>query len=500
MKTAVIAGVVLLLTASGILHIVYSRHDVITAKQPVQEKLIKATGSHPNTASSFWRRVQVLRQSRADALAADDALREKLVRLQALLYAPPTEGGPRSDAAYNLMQCIPLEQRAAALDMVTQALRDPNQHTCQRAIWLLPLIWPQGEAALPTLWDLIRTKSAEWPAIAAEAMMAAAQVRSEPDIVPELIAAAMQGPAAAHQALAVQIPLLLAQLKGDAAPFTTSLQPFLYSPDEGVRLTAAQALGQLPGEKDPAVVTELMAALGKATGTGHELDTARDVLGVLWKMGPAASDAIHALLTLADQNSELRDAAQMALKAIAPDALKGVGIPTPLPPRDGTSEAIAQQLEAGTWTMQNAIAALQSPQTMLPTARALAEFGPGAVEALPALQRAFDAVVETDLPTALVLGAAMERLAPDAPKPLLMITDVLPALEAVYQAAKQAGQAAWDEALQSLPQRVPINQAFRHEDVRKLVEELNRIDPRLSAAFRTKLLENDAKFASILKP
>jgi hypothetical protein len=420
--------------------------------------------------------------------------------LQALLYAPRTEGGPRSDAAYNLLYSIPLEQRAAALDMVTQALRNPNQHICQRAIWLLPLIWPQGEAALPTLWDLIRTKSAEWPAIASEAMIAAAEVRSEPDIVPELIAAAMQGPAAAHQALALQMPLLLAQLKGDAAPLVASLQPFLYSPDEGTRLAAAQALGQLPGAKHPAVVTELTAALGKATGNAHELDNVRSILGVLWKMGPEARDAIPALLSLADQNSELRDAVDMTLKAIAPDALKGVGIPTPLPPRDGTSQAIAQHLQAGTWRMQDAIAALQSPPTMLPTARALAEFGPGAAEALPALQRAFDSVVQTDLPTALVLGAAIERLAPDAPKPLLMITDVLPALEAVYNEAKQADQAAWEEALQSLPQRVPINQAFRHEDVRRLADELNRINPRLSTAFKTKLLETDVKFASIFKP
>jgi len=248
------------------------------------------------------------------------------------------------------------------------------------------------------------------------------------------------------------------------------------------------------------VVTELAAALGKATGNGQELDNVRSILGVLWKMGPEASDAIPALLTLADQNAELRDAAQMALKAIAPNALKGVGIPTPLPPRDSTSQAIAQCLEAGTWTMQNAITALQSPQTMLPTARALAEFGPGAVEALPALQRAFDSVVLTDLPAALVLGAAIERLAPDAPKPLLMITDVLPALEAVYQEAKQAGQRAWDEALQSLPQRLPINQAFGHEDVRRLADELNRIDPRLSTAFKTRLLETDVKFASIFRP
>jgi hypothetical protein len=36
--------------------------------------------------------------------------------------------------------------------------------------------------------------------------------------------------------------------------------------------------------------------------------------------------------------------------------------------------------------------------------------------------------------------------------------------------------------------------------VRRLAEELNRIDPRLSAAFRTKVLEIDAKFASIFKP
>jgi hypothetical protein len=36
--------------------------------------------------------------------------------------------------------------------------------------------------------------------------------------------------------------------------------------------------------------------------------------------------------------------------------------------------------------------------------------------------------------------------------------------------------------------------------VRKLADELNRIDPRLGTAFRVKLLETDVKFGSILAP
>src|SRR5678810_510083 len=99
-------------------------------------------------------------------------------------------------------------------------------------------------------------------------MLAAAQVRPKPDIVPELVGAAMQGPPSAHRALASIFPMLRSFLPGSEAAFAQSLQPYLYYPDAMWRSTAAQALAQLPGTKDPAVLRELTAALvPRADGT-----------------------------------------------------------------------------------------------------------------------------------------------------------------------------------------------------------------------------------------
>jgi RNA polymerase sigma factor (sigma-70 family) len=467
------------------------------ADSPALETASKTAMDVPET-SAFWRRVHALRRPIPSATARDTALRDALVRLEAALYAPPATVRPAKDPAYEILYALPLEQRAAALGLVMHALRDPNRHICLRAIRLVPIIWPQGEAALPDLFNLLRTKSAEWPEIATEAMLAAVQVRSESDIVPELVAAAMLGPANAEKALATQLPLLTSQIKDGDAAFAASLRPFLNSPDPAARLTAAQALAQLRAPKDPAVVSELTDSLSSPVGAPADTETIRASLGALLKMGPDARTAIPALLALADRTPDLRDSVHAVLKAIAPEALKGVGVPTPLPPRDGSAEAMAQQLATGAWTVQNAADALRYPDTMLSAARALADFGPGAVAALPALQQAFDAQVATNLPVALVLGATIERLAPDAPKPLLTMMDLMPAMEAIYAEVLRANHPQWNDALETLPQRVPIGLALRHDDVRRLAEELGRIHPRLRDVFHEKLLEADAKFAAIL--
>jgi HEAT repeat protein len=127
--------------------------------------------------------------------------------LKEALYGPPNRADQKIDPANHILYAIPVEKRVAALEMVLEALRDGNKHVCLRAIRLIPLIWPQGETALPILFDLIRTKSGEWPEVASAAMIAAAQARPKPDIVPEMVRATMQGPPSAHRALASIFPL-----------------------------------------------------------------------------------------------------------------------------------------------------------------------------------------------------------------------------------------------------------------------------------------------------
>jgi hypothetical protein len=132
----------------------------------------------------------------------------------------------------------------------------------------------------------------------------------------------------------------------------------------------------------------------------------------LLKMGPRAAGALPALQEFAQRNPQWADHVNLAIKAIAPDELSGVGVMTPLPPLDAEAAGVARQIEEGTMSISQLAAVVENPKTALVAARALAEFGPAASEALPALRRAFDAAVQTDLSTAFVLGAAIERLDP----------------------------------------------------------------------------------------
>jgi hypothetical protein len=362
------------------------------------------------------------------------------------------------------------------------------------------LIWPQGEAALPTLFELVRSKSAEWPEVASAAMIAAAQAHPKPDIVPDLIAAAMQGPAAAHRALASIFPLLKSFIPGSEAAFATSLQPYLYSVDPDWRLTAAKALAQLPGTQDPAVLSELTAALiPSSDGAPPERNRVGPSLEALRKMGPAAAGAIAILTDFAQRNPDWSDHVNLVLKAVAPEELKGVGIATPLPPLDPETADVARQVEAGTMSIPQLAAQLENPKTALIAARALAEFGPAASAALPSLRKAFDAAVQTDLSKAFVLGAAIERLDPASPKPLLSASELIPALQAVQAEARRANVAWWTKSLETLPQRIPLRSAFTHEEMRRLAAELGGIDASLKNAFIGNLLDADRKFGAIFE-
>ena len=451
--------------------------------------------------SALWRRVSAMDDARAAARAASVAEQAWLADLRKALFAPADKANSRilDDPAHKLLSAIPAGQRAPALGLIIEALHDPNQQVCFRAVWLVPLLGPQGDAAHPALCDLIRYKSNDWPDVAGAALVADAQVRSESDVIPELVTASMAGGDKSRQVFAMELPLVKSQIKDSDAVFATALQPFLYSPDASTRLAAAQALAQLSGPKDRAVVSELTASLATGGGSPAEVDGLRASLGALWKMGPEARDATPALLELAKQRPELADGVNMVLKVIMPDALKGVGVPTPLQPLESPAGAVQQNLASGAWTMQQAIQALSSPEWTLPTARALADFGAGAAEALPALRQAFDRAAETNLPAAYVIGSTIERLDPRAPKPLLLVPDILPALEAVQAEIQRAGNPEWTQALQDLPQRVPIGIAVRHQDVRNLAAEFARIDPKLRTIFESKLLDMDAKFAAILK-
>ena len=105
--------------------------------------------------------------------------------------------------------------------------------------------------------------------------------------------------------------------------------------------------------------------------------------------------------------------------------------------------------------------------------------------------------MQTDLSKAFVLGATIERLDPEAPKPLLSATELIPALQAVQAEAERANVPAWNSALQSLPDRVPLKMGLTHEDMRLLAADLGRINPKFESAFVQKILEADAKFGAI---
>ncbi len=462
--------------------------------------------------SIVWRSFRTGPAPAALSAGQEAVLTDALARLREALYgqqkeeeAVPPEwaavGRRRNPyaAVEKAMQAVPLEKRSATLALLLEALKDSRQEICLRALAALTWTSSAGEPALPALFDMLQNKAREWPQVAAVALKTITAIHPQSDIVPELVLAFMEGPKATREAFRADMPLLTSQVQDGASAFAANLQPLLYSPEAELRLATALSLAQLPGQKDPAVTREFIAVLQQARGSGRQLDPARSVLGALWQMGPQAREAVPALQQMMENVPELGDTALVAWKAILPEELKGYPVQTPLPPRDPVTEEVLRQLQSGNLTVPGLVAALDQPEATLIAARALAELGPAAAEALPALRQTFDSVLATNVTAGMLLAAAIERIDPTAPKLLLNGTAFLGALDAVKREVEAAGLPEWGPAaFANLPQRMSRLGLLRHEEVRALADDFGKVDPRLREVFVTKLLEADHRLASVL--
>lgn len=440
------------------------------------------------------RRASLWVRSAGPAHALDPALEESLARLRAALF---TRGDDAARQAKELLNAIPLRQRGAALGLIAQALDHADIEICQRGVKLLPLIWPDGDAALPKLWELLATRAGESPTIASDIMVGALQVAATTGTIPELASAAIQGSAESRAALEANFPLLRSLLPQSDDTWRTSLQPFLYSPDPSQRLAAAVSLAALPGPYDPTGLSELTAALAGKGSVADRFQTGT-LLGALASLGSSAASAAPDLQQLAANNPGLADAVNQTLKAIVPADWTGIGVPTPLPPHDTASTTLLQGVTDGAIGLPELIAALGSADTELAAARALADLGTNGAPALAALRQALNQAGAGDPATAVVLAATMERLDPTSAKPLIPYTDLVAALGAVQAAAQSDPK--WPGAVAAAVESPGFLGLMTQAQLVALANRLGQIDPSLRGAFATALQNLDSRYGPLLAP
>ncbi len=473
-----------------------TRHRSVTQKAPFASL---ADGNRVTVADApgprILRRASIWVRSAGPSHPLDPVLESTLARLRAALFRP---GRDAELEAKQLLTSIPLNQRGAALKLIGEALDHADLETCERGVRLLPLVWPDGEAALPKLWDLLATRSGESLGLSTEIFVSALQVAAYPGTIQELAAAALKGPPTVVNAFILDFPLLRSLVPGNDDTWRSSLQPFLYSPDSAQRLTAATALANLPGPANPLALTTLTGALTELGPGSPGAPTANSILGALAAMGPNAVAAVPSLQQLVTTHPEWTDLINQTLKAIKPADWTGIGVPTPLPPHDTASAALLQGVKDGTVDLGQLIAAIGSNDTTLAAARALADFGTNAAAALPALGRALDQATARDPATAVVLAATMERLDPSAPKPLVPFNDLTTALGAVLTAAQDNTQ--WVSGITVAARDAIYGGLMTQTQLANFAVHLGAIDPSLRNAFSTALKNIDARYASVLAP
>ena len=443
--------------------------------------------------ASIMQRVGQLQSARKQPVEDLDML----ATFQKLLHSNQEITRGSKDPASVFLEGIPVADRKPLWDLVNEALDSPQLNVQIRATKLLPLMWPEHVESLPKLYERMRSHDTPSSQLLDATFYAVGQIIKEPSQFNDYFNAVMEGSEMAKQQMALQTPVLLSGLQGDTGIITEAIQPYLEDPLPSNRLIAAQILAQTNGPLVEDVVEILASTLSSLPDSNNDQQMFN--LSLLWKLGPKAESAVPMLLEMADQNPELGDAIDMALKNIRPHELEGFGIQTPLPALDPSAQSLAEQLNQNPDLLRDLIQTMESGQSSISEVLAIATMGEGATAALPTLLSRLETSIESNPQEAMVIGAVIERIQPDKPKSILTGMDLIPVIQGMdLSFANSTELGKLEGSLEIWMRQLMQSQIIPQQNLPVHAERLKDIHHDLYEQFVRAMLKQDARWKSVL--
>jgi RNA polymerase sigma factor (sigma-70 family) len=349
-------------------------------------------------------------------------------QFQALLTAEETARFA-DDPAETFLQGIPVAQRGQFWEMMMEALNDPELHVRIRAMGLLPLMWPQHKEALPWIEEKLRDGTIQPGKWMDKTFYALSQILTEPQEYASIVGALMETSEETKHNAGFQAPIMMAKFKDRPDEIRSLLNPYLKDENPSNRMLAAQILAQTEGSAPTEAIEILAGSL--QPDRDIEDENQRLTLMILWKLGAKADTAVPALMQLADANPDWGEMVDVLLKAIKPEELQGHAMRTPLPSMTPEAQALIAELESNPNTLQTIIQRIESNQFTQSDVLALASLETEAKAAVISLTSRLNALIESNPQQAMEVGAALERMQPNLPKPLLTALDLVPVIREI---------------------------------------------------------------------
>lgn len=405
-------------------------------------------------------------------------------------------------------------RRAAALPLLMAALGSSEERIRDRASDGLRQLGPEARDAIPELLWQLREGNSSVPLI----VLALENIGPTPEMVPDLVDALKQIPAA-RLSIANS---LSSGLWGEPATTANALKPLLADSDPGVRQMAGYSLAMLlrsgAGDEVLKVAVEGLNssdddACGLALSALRNLGSdPADPSGRVTRerLGAGAAAAVPALIALANdgENRDRQQQALMLLDAIDPDLRPGNPEMHRILESRERDAAFAAEAQEGRLSLPELVEGIQkNPAALSSAAAALAEMGPDADAARPALLEALAALAST--PVAVgdmarvaqsrdALVEALQKIAPNEPRAWFTERDlgtVLAALDDPEIRADGDRRQRLAMAFGSVPGLVD-GQPFQMnpDQMHQLMGALKEADAGIYAAVLSKVRELDPRF------
>ena len=427
-----------------------------------------------------------------------DESQSLLDQFQALLSAEETARFA-DDPAEAFLQGIPVAQRGQFWEIVKGALDDPELHVRTRAMGLLPLMWPQHKEALPWIEEKLRDGIIQPGKWMDKTFYALSQIITEPQEYANIVDALMETSEETKHIAGFQAPIMMAKFKDRPDEIRSLLDPYLKDENPSNRLLTARIIAQTEGSAPTEAIEILAGSL--QPDRDIEDENQRLTLNILWKLGAKADTAVPALMQLADANPDWGEMVDVLLKAIKPEELKGHAMRTPLPSMTPAAQALIAKLESNPNTLQTIIQRIESNQFTQSDILALASLETEAKAAIPSLTSKLTAFIESNPQKAMEVGAALERMQPNLPKPLLTALDLVPVMreintQTINNPANPEVMDAFREWSRHLMQT--SQGLIRREDMAAQASQLKDIHPDLHRQWIEGLIKQDTNWKEYL--
>jgi RNA polymerase sigma factor (sigma-70 family) len=437
--------------------------------------------------------------------AASDITSARVERLRAALAAPLPKSGISWPSEEVIQAVAAFSDKRAAFDALKEVVLhaqdlvvdnlgvgDPAGMIRDRAISAMTPLAGEVPEVAPFLRELLRSDDVP---TAISAFMDLQSIGLRADDLPTLWAQAekLGGSPAVRRCLPQGIADLLASNPQAAAAIVPTIASNLSSPDEQVRLSAACALVTSRLE-DPRVSKLLKDSL--APGDPFQERLAMEALA---KAGPKAAEFVPDLLELAKNTTDsyLRKDTLRAIATIQPAAAGNTPEVAQVLADDSAAQDLGNKLSKNGASVDDLLGALRLPQYSAKAAAQLADLGPAAAKALPALAESLDGKDE-DARDKIV--QAMLKIDPATRIERVDGRVTADAVMSAEIALGARGNDYQDPLTKLLMERRAFSTWWTRDEVVSFAKKLNAMDPAISQAFVDKVVEKDPGMRAALVP